>query len=334
MDLNELLQRDGGVVDLDPESRQRMREAVMCAAHEDVARRARIVRLWRRRVLVLGAAAAAVVVVTAMPHSTGTPAVGGKRSTVPAVTGQFRTVAQVIDAAASATPEVNPTSGPYWKVTFRNCANRSACEWTVWNGINRNGVHLAGGPGNVTYVPECPATLTIGGKQMPWSAVNARTWSQSEINTLAQDISQLAVVRRSTANGEVTMSVETGKVTPSPALAFGNIVGILAQAPASATIKKQLWAALEAMPGIRLEGQHKDALGRTGWQITLATSGGGRESALVDTATGAVLEERYTWARGGGSVSTIVSAAVSQTAPKPSTPLAPSACSGGQDGSQ
>lgn len=101
-------------------------------------------------------------------------------------------------------------------------------------------------------------------------------------------------------------------------------LGFLDGTPASATIRKQLWNELAAVPGVRLQGRHKDGLGRSGWRLTLASEvpGYGTQSILVDTRTGSLLEERDEVQGYPPNVSTIVSASQAYTAPAP-TPGAP-----------
>ena len=333
MTLNEMLERSAAVPDLADSSRSMIREEVLAAARTDIARRAKVARLRRVRPVLIGTAAAAVaagvVVTTALPRTT-------RPGTGTAASGQFTTVAQLIDAVSAATPPVDPTSGPYWKVTVEtHCyPTGTLCDWTTWNGIGRDGINTVGRPGvDLNYEPQCPASLTaLGGRSMPWAAVNARTWSQQDIAKLLEANTPSGHVIKSKVNGVTTLTWKPSPATPDEL--FQTAVGILAYDPASVTIKRQLWAAIKGMSGVTLVGQRTDARGRIGWQVSMAARPGstGAESVLVDDLTGSVLEIASQDAGGKPAVSTIVSAGVSQSAPKPANPLAPSACTSNRVG--
>jgi hypothetical protein len=67
--LDELLERSATVPPREGDARQATRDRLLSAAHADVVRRARIVRLRRTRAVLAGLAATAVVGVTVVSHT-------------------------------------------------------------------------------------------------------------------------------------------------------------------------------------------------------------------------------------------------------------------------
>lgn len=300
MDLDELLAHDAQVPTYAAERRQSDRDVLVAAADRGIARRSRLVRRRRGRIVLIGTAAAAVVGVAIVSQTTGTHN-APSTANGPVVTAQFKTAAQVIDAASAAAGNGTATSAPYWRVVNRTtCGGPSgvyACDLTNWVGLTKSGAYQSG-DGQVRT--SCGvATVTIDGRSMTWAVANARKWSASDIATMVAD------------------NVAETPGRPSHGFyIFKNAVGFFTS-PASPTILKQLWKQLAHVPGVKLQGQQRDQLGRTGWRLTLSSdvSGYGSQSILVDTSTGRLLESSD-WVTGQApNVSTIVSEGPATSAP-------------------
>lgn len=294
------------------------RNIVTTEAEVTAARAARIVHMRRRhRRLTIGVAAAAVAGLVAVPllsqgSSTSAPPAAGTRATrhAPVVQEHFRTVAQVISAAAAAAGRSpNPADAPYWKIVKRwDCSgvadakgtlrpSGSTCENTQWNGNGRPGVS---GDANGGYMQIDAATVTVDGRTIGWKQANTHSWTDAQVATMVADTG-------SSGNGRA----------PAGDYVFKNAIGLLVYMPASPTIRKQLWHELGSVQGAILNGRVKDSLGRTGWKITLDTPGWGSQWLVVNTDTGAVLEDGGNGATSGtqGWIETIVFAGPSDTAP-------------------
>ena len=312
MNLEELLDRAGTTDVPTDEVLAHVGASLETAARADIARRALLVR--RRRAARFGTAgvgvavAAAVVgVIAFQPGHTAAPA-AGSHSNGP-VSPKFTTVAQVVNAAAAATPNVDPTASPYWKVTTGTTCGGSKgaypCQFTMWVGNGRPGITPVDNDG---YVQTCDGVGTIDGKTMSWQDINARTWTDKQLSTLAA--------------GE-DANISGGTVTSFDVMK--NALGLMTYTPVSSTIRKQLWKEMATVPGAKLEGRHRDALGRTGWLLVFTGDNGGGQSVgqsiLVDTNTGMALEQSD-WVVGKPkNVTTVVSAGPVESAPAPTSHL-------------
>lgn len=319
--LNQLLETSSEVGSPSADVLLAARNVVNAEAQATALRAAKIVHLRRRhRRLTIGVAAAAVAGLVAVPLlSQGN---GDKASTAatrathptPVVQEHFTTVAQVINAAASHTTSVDPTAAPYWKVVQSfDCSGvpdahgnarpqGSTCETTSWMGNGRPSVYVNA---NGVAMQFPPSTFTIGGETLTWREVNARTWTDAQIAAVVAD------------NGP---DGKDGRA-PSSTYVFKNSVGLVTTSEASATIKRQLWRQLAAIPGIKLDGRAADSLGRTGWKLTLNTPGWGSQWILIDPANGLGLAEGGTGVdpNGPGWNQTIVSQEPASTAPNAPT---------------
>jgi hypothetical protein len=248
--------------------------------------------------------------------TTRTPVTGPSPSISIPVSPDFKTVAQVVNAAADATPAVDPTAAPYWKVVLRQhvlgCGpepDRCAMEdstYTIWNGLGRPGVVQTEG-GSAPFAPTSippAAGIAVSGRQMTWAEANSRHWTQSELASLVAD------------------GVAAGKPGRPRAewYIFKNTADLLMTSPAGSDLRKQLWRYLATVAGARLDGKQTDALGRGGWRISYTLAGYGEQSFLVDSVTGQLLETRVLIAgaeQKEPSVTTLVSAGPAATAPAP-----------------
>lgn len=332
MTLDDLLTRDRDVPPLSATTFQATREAVVGAARIDVARRAKMIRLRRTRRALAGVAAAAIagVVITAHTgNTTATPGTARAHSAAPklqtfgprtqspkTVDVRYQTVAQVIRAASTSTAAGDPTTAPYWKVVSTYhcdssmqdivCPPDGQATHTVWNGNGRPGV-VADTMFGPTPIPA--DTITINGNTMSWHEANSRTWSDAQIASLVAD------------GGP---SDKAGGRAPTAFYVFKNTGDLLMDVPASRTIRMQLWKQLEKVPGVRLDGQATDALGRAGWRITLDSPGYGTQSYLIDTTTGMLLESSTQLSNEKTPYKeTFVSAGPAETAPAPTRGTGP-----------
>lgn len=311
--LDQLLEDSGEVDSPNADVLLAARKVVTAEATTTAARVAKIVRMRRHhRRLTIGVAAAAVAGLVAIPllsqgGNTSTPPTATPPVThvAPPVQVHYKTVAQVIDAAAAASGSANPADAPYWKVvTSWDCGQSEPCESTQWNGNGRPGASANFDGTGYMKIPA--ATVTVDGRTMGWKQANNHVWTQTQVASMVADSSPAAMVSTAAANGYM----------------FKNAIGLLTYMPASPAIRQQLWRVLGTAQGAVLKGQVEDSLGRTGWKILLHTPGQGTQWLVVDTTTGAVLEDGGAGPTPGvaGWVETIVSAGPADSAPATLTP--------------
>lgn len=341
MTLDELLEKAGTVQAPPADLIDRLNSELAEAAHRDIARRALLVR--RRRIgrfatVGVGAAAAAAVVgaIALQPTETRAPAADGPSSTAP-VTPEFRTVAQVVNAAAEATPSVDPTAAPYWKVVTEShsfatwplpdgthCNQAVHMVHTSWAGNAGVGVVVNGGdPFNHDDgrpIATGPAVAAFGGRMLTWRQINAGQWTDAQIATMV------------TESGATPTGTD-GR-PPAAYYVFKSTAELLMSEPASPAIRKALWHNLASLPGVRLDGRAKDERGREGWQLSypgpiIDGHKYGDEYAIVAPSSGQLLQSSVAFAQDANpSVDTLVSAGPAETAPTPqpqsSAPAKPS----------
>jgi len=201
-------------------------------------------------------------------------------------TAHFATVADVLHAASDASDAPSPGDAPYWLVqsTYRGSECSGSGTTTTcspvdghrsyWDGVTGPGVleDSESTQGKPISMPK--DTLTIDGQTLTWPQVNARTWTDQQLLGLV-------------AGGG-----------SSAWYLFKDIGDLLAESPASPTIRSQLWQALEKVPGVRFDGQATDSLGRSGWKISVDDPSQGTASYIIDTDTGTILQSGVTQAWG------------------------------------
>lgn len=323
MKLDELLESESKVLPRTSLTREAARSALVEAAHNDIARRAKIVRLRRRRVM---AACAAVVVVAgvATVHAYGSEkptshADAGAQGTKAPITTNFRTVSEVVDAAAAAPSIAGPGNAPYWKVVLsapetdcnQNRCHRSTTRASYWIGLNKPGVQNFGllGPGKPWISSTGILKVQIDGHWMTWGQANAKTWTTAQLKTI--QFGGFNPIR--------------GPWLSAPAWyrTGYDVASALISAPASHTIREQLWKILGNVPELQFQGRAKDSLGRPGWRLTLPSAGGdwAAMSYVVDAATGVVLEYAEHSPYSPAAAVTVVSAGPANSAPAPTVCL-------------
>ena len=311
--------RPGAVGGAPPHLLDALADTVGAAARADISRRAVLVR--RRRMTRIGSAvvgvsaAAAVVAVVALQPSAHAPSEQSKPPVHVLVTPQFKTVAQVVNAAAAATPNVDPTASPYWKVVFRDhslgcivgmpgpeqCAFNTSIH-TMWMGNDRPGVLRIHGDDGASETVGIPAeAIRIDGQMMSWRAINARTWTIGELAPLVGDL------------------IAPGQPGRAPAewYVFKNTGDLLMNDPASPAIRKQLWRHLATVSGVRLDGRATDSQGRQGWKLSISMKQFGTQSYIVDPTSGVILESlvQFPQDKQPSSIITLISAGPATTAP-------------------
>lgn len=312
MNLDELLDQTRDVDPLDPTVKAEVHDRLLAAARADIQGRAKASRLQRARPIATGLVAASVAAVAAISF---TYAGSGHRAPTAGngpVDVQFRTVAQVVDATTAAPGPGDPTAARYWKVvTSWKCDGSQAttggtsartCKATMYAGNGGPGV-TTDASGTTMTVPE--ATAVVDGKEYAWRQVNTMRLTDAEVRSLVAD------------NGPIGKEARG----PSSAYMFKNALGLLVYVPASSAVRKQLWHVLAGIPGVQLDGKATDALGRTGWRLTLDSPGWSTQSILVDPQTGMPLEETDQAPGHEVNVTTVVSVGPADTAPKANSPL-------------
>lgn len=315
MTLDELLDRAGAVDAPAPDAVNRLADTIASAARADLTRRAVLVR--RRRIARIGSAAVALTAAAAIGGfvalQPSAHAPSAQTKPLMQVTPQFRTVAQVINAAAAATPNVNPAASPYWKVVTRDHSEGctvgpggpQSCAFTtnihtMWMGNGRPGVLQIRGDMDVTESIPAEA-IRIGGTFMSWQDVNARQWTVDQLAALVGD------------------DVPPGKPGRAPAewYIFKNTGDLLMNSPASADIRKQLWRHLATVSGVHLDGRATDSQGRQGWKLSISMPAYGTQAYVVDPDTGAILESivQFPQDTSPSSIITLISAGPASTVP-------------------
>ena len=304
-------------------------EAIAALRSQHV-RRARIIRA--RRLKIGAAAVVGAAVITTTPGSSRTPGISIAHPTPapPIVSLKFTNAAALISYAAAHSSDPGVGDAPYWRVETRyrysqcsggggpinplkitggrppptpepfRCVTADGTR-TAWIGITRPGAvaQTDFGPGVVVALPQ--ERIFLGGENLTWPQVNARTWTASQLNTLVADPGPN----------------EPGRATHAWYI-FKNTGDVLAESPASPAIRKQMWDTLKQLPNVRLDGQVKDRLGRIGWQISYGEAGYGTESYIIDPVSGQILQgSAMLPGQKEPGVGTYVSAGPATTAPTP-----------------
>ena len=285
------------------------RKVVAAEAEATAARAAKIVHLRRRhRRLTIGVAAAAVAGLVAIPllsrGSASTPLSAAPPVThvAPPVQAHYRTVAQVINAAAAHTGSADPTAEAYWKVhstyvgwgcelggvpigappstkptpTICHTFKGTRTAWTATAG-GTGVLEDTDSPGQRPSLG--PGTIVVDGQNFTWRQFNAKSWTDAQLETLINYGGTADVPGYSTRSW----------------YSLKDAFDLLAESPISPAIRAQLWKIVEKIPGVQLVGQATDHAGRTGWEISFSDPADGTMTFIIDTTTGMLLES-------GGSV--------------------------------
>lgn len=330
-ELDQLLEDSNWVDAPNAEVLSSARNVVTAEAEATAARAAKIVHLRRRhRRLTIGVAAAAVAGLVAVPllsqgGSTPTPPAAAPPMThvAPPVQARYRTVAQVINAAAAHTGSTDPTTDAYWKVSS---------TYVGW-GCELGGVPIGAPPSTKPTPTIChtvkgtrtawtataggtgvledsqmhdrpslgPGTIVVDGQNLTWRQFNARSWTEAQLETLINYSGTADVPGYSTRSW----------------YSLKDAFDLMAESPISPAIRTQLWKIVEKIPGARLVGQATDHAGRTGWEISYSDPTDGTMTFIIDTTTGMLLESGGSLRASGGveTHETYLSAEPTTTAP-------------------
>ena len=103
------------------------------------------------------------------------------------------------------------------------------------------------------------------------------------------------------------LSPATYRLHPGSATeAFSFIGDALRESPAPPSVRSELYRALAVIPGVRLVGAVRTAVGRTGTGVAIVRDGV-REELIFDTATAEIIGERYVVvSAGAGTIGTVI----------------------------
>lgn len=317
MTLDDLLASTGDVTPVDTATLSVRRDAVLAAAREDVTSRARIVRHRRRRRVAYVAAVAAVACIAWVAQPGSGPISEREALPVPPVVeAQFTDASQIVTAAADAAGQQPGGLGdaPYWKVVSeysqggseRPEENREGRR-TIWQGIAGPSVLRDTDGGGFTLEEGKPlelpqATLTVGGRTFTWREINAGALGAAQVRELL-------------TAGESGMSGKAGRA-PHEWYFFKQAGELLGETPASPAVRRAIWNEMSTLTGVTTTGKVTDAIGRTGWDLTIAAEGFGSQRFVVDPSTGAILQSE-TAGRGTTYRITYIEAGPAETAPRP-----------------
>jgi len=252
----------------------------------------------RRRLTLTGAAAA----VTAGAVTVSVLSLGGGRQAAsgPGQPAGYTTAATLLRAAgqaAGAQPGGWPNAA-YWHATSVYVRNGQTYHREIWLGHRANGV--LSDPGvDRGLIPLTGPTLFGAGL----------TWAQ--LYALPTDPAKLGAMLSDKVKGYGPDPNPTGGVSAVQE-EFVEIGDLLRESPASPALRKALYEVAAGIPGVRLVGNLKDALGRTG----VGVARNGEETLLIAPATGQLLAELDSNGKGG---TTYLTQGPASTAPAPTT---------------
>lgn len=273
-------------------------------------------RRSRRGTFIAASAAAAAAVVTgttvsvlsghpADGHSSGSPAAGGGANSN---AGINLTAAIVLRNAGKAAGEQQGgwPNAAYWHVTSVYERGGKTYHRDVWIAHHGNSVLEDDGVfGNMTPTSLGPAVFSAGGTSLTWDQLYA----------LPTDPAKLEPVLRSDIKG----------AGPNPTAELYTIVGdLLRESPAPPALREALYEVAAGIPGVKLVGHYKDALGRTG---TAVERDG--ETLVIDPDNGQLLADIHgnpnpmTWSCGNSCDESGDSYAYVSQGPATSAPAAP-----------
>jgi hypothetical protein len=297
---DDLLTAAGQVDDATPEQLRRASVPVRAALSADpdaapfTSRRPRA--SLRRRLTLTGAAAA----VTAGAVTVSVLSLGGGRQAAsgPGQPTGYTTAATLLRAAGQAAG-AQPGGWPhaaYWHATSVYVRNGHTYHREIWLGHSANGVLRDPGVDRGLIPLTGP---TLFGEGLTWDKLYA----------LPTDPAKLGAVLSDKVKGYGPDPNPTGGVSAVQE-EFVEIGDLLRESPASPALRKALYEVAAGIPGVRLIGNLKDALGRTG--VGVARNG---ETLLIDPATGRLLADL----EGQGWSSTYLTQGPASTAPAPTT---------------
>jgi hypothetical protein len=213
-------------------------------------------------------------------------------------TPEYTSASQVLTTAAvsSAAQTTDARDAKYWRVESwwqqdsDEPGQSGAGPRIFWQGHTTQGVLFQ--DGELTAMPR--ASFSLGQTSFTWDELLELTASPKDL--------------------EKMLRAETIGLRNDPEeYMISFIFELLAESPATPQLRSALWEVAAGLQGATLGGQVTDAVGRTGWSITV-----GRFTYVVDAETGNILETRDTGPDPDDGFlyrSTILSAGPSDTAP-------------------
>jgi len=248
------------------------------AAPQPLRRAARRPHKSKRGIFIAASVAAAAAVVagttvsvlsghSADGHSSGSPAAGeGANSNA----GINLTAAIVLRNAGQAAGEQQGgwPNAAYWSVTSVYERGGKTYHRDIWIAHHGNGVLEDDGVfGNMTPTSLGSGVFPVGGTSLTWDQLYA----------LPTDPAKLEPVLRSDIKG----------AGPNPTAELYTIVGdLLRESPAPPALREALYEVAANIPGVKVVGHYKDALGRTG---TAVERDG--ETLVIDPSNGQLLAD-------------------------------------------
>jgi hypothetical protein len=222
------------------------------------------------------AAAAAVVAATTVSvlsghsdggHPSGSQAAGDGTSSNVGINLTAAIALRDAGKAAGAQQDGWPNAA-YWEVTSVYERGGKTYHRTIWISHHGNGVLEDNG------VPGIKMPTSLGPALFPVGAANL-TWD--DLYALPTDPAKLEPVLRSDIKG----------AGPNPTAELYTVVGdLLRESPAPPALREALYEVAANIPGVKLLGHYKDALGRTG---TAVERDG--ETLVIDPANGQLLAD-------------------------------------------
>jgi hypothetical protein len=205
------------------------------------------------------------------------------------------TLLRAAGKAAGAQPGGWPDAA-YWHATSVYVRNGHTYHREIWIGHRANGVLRDPGVDRGLIPLTGP---TLFGEGLTWAQLYA----------LPTDPAKLGAVLSDKVKGYGPDPNPTGGVSALQE-EFVEIGDLLRESPASPALRKALYEVAAAIPGVRLVGNLKDALGRTG----VGVERNGEETLLIAPATGQLLAELDSNGKGG---TTYLTQGPASTAPAP-----------------
>ncbi|MBP2389605.1 CU044_5270 family protein [Aeromicrobium fastidiosum] len=316
MTLDDLLVATRDVVPAGAPALARGRDDMLAAARDDVMNRARVVRSRKRRRVFSAVAAvtvAAVVVGVTSPSEDRAPQPAAAPAT-PVVEAEFTNAAQIVEAAATSAGREPAELGdaPYWKVVSEYAQSgsdrpdeNSEGRRTIWKGVDGPSVLRDTFGEDVALEDVRPlklpqATLTVRGRTYTWREVNAGALDEQRIHELLTDDEEGVPDKEGRAPHEWYFFKQAGE--------------LLSDTPASPAVRRAIWNEMATLTGVTTTGKVTDAIGRTGWDLTIRDKDYGSQRFVVDPSTGAILQSE-TVGRGVTYRQTYLEAGPAETVP-------------------
>jgi hypothetical protein len=279
--LDDLLASTGRVEDITSDGLRNGRAALESTIHDARTQQApaperpsaalRSASLRGKIVVACTAAAVAAVAVTVVPRlSSQRPAPGHPspaQSTAVTAAVVFREAAKAAKAA-NARQEGWPHAA-YWQADSIEVRAGKTYHRDIWISHNGDAVLEDGGvapPGLQRISPAGSGFGYLGNKWLTWG----------EIYALPTDPAKLASVltRDSMGGGQASRAQDL----------WATVLGLLVETPASPALREALYDVAANIPGVGVNGDYTDSLGRTGTALRL-----GEETLVIDPANGQLL---------------------------------------------